>query len=80
MKEMSSHMTHLMPKIQNIVTVSSQEYRDAMSHFAGAVHIVTTNGIKGKRGVTISACCSLSDDPQHFLFASCAITSRIICL
>ncbi len=67
MKEMSSHMTHLMPKIQNIVTVSSQEYRDAMSHFAGAVHIVTTNGIKGKRGVTISACCSLSDDPPTLL-------------
>ncbi|WP_034459434.1 flavin reductase [Bartonella koehlerae] len=64
---MSNHTAHLMPKIQHIVTVSSQEYRDAMSHFAGAVHIVTTNGIKGKRGVTISACCSLSDDPPTLL-------------
>ncbi|MFT4346897.1 flavin reductase [Bartonella ancashensis] len=38
-----------------------------MSYFAGAVHIITTNGIGGKRGVTISACCSLSDDPPTLL-------------
>ncbi len=56
---MSNHKTCLMPKLQDNITISSQEYRDAMSHFAGAVHIVTTDGIKGKRGVTISACCSL---------------------
>lgn len=64
---MSNHTIHVMPKLQHIVTVSSQEYRDAMSHFAGAVHIVTTNGIKGKRGVTVSACCSLSDNPPTLL-------------
>ncbi|VEJ45459.1 flavin reductase [Bartonella vinsonii] len=64
---MSNHTTHLMPKLQHNITVSSQEYRDAMSHFAGAVHIVTTNGIHGKRGVTVSACCSLSDDPPTVL-------------
>ncbi|EJF96012.1 flavin reductase [Bartonella taylorii] len=64
---MSNHTTHLMPELQHNITVSSQEYRDAMSHFAGAVHIVTTNGIKGRRGVTVSACCSLSDDPPTLL-------------
>ncbi|MET3559895.1 cob(II)yrinic acid a,c-diamide reductase [Bartonella japonica] len=64
---MPNHTTHLMPEIQHNITVSSQEYRDAMSHFAGAVHIVTTNGIQGKRGVTVSACCSLSDDPPTLL-------------
>ncbi|WP_332065512.1 flavin reductase [Bartonella sp. CB189] len=64
---MSNHTTHFIPKLQDIATVSSQEYRDTMSHFAGAVHIVTTNGIKGKRGVTVSACCSLSDDPPTLL-------------
>ncbi|WP_026088218.1 flavin reductase, partial [Bartonella rattaustraliani] len=63
---MPNHTTHFTPKLQNN-TVSSQEYRDAMSHFAGAVHIVTTDGIKGKRGVTVSACCSLSDDPPTLL-------------
>ncbi|WP_034986895.1 flavin reductase [Bartonella florencae] len=64
---MSNHTTHLMPKLHHNITVSSREYRDAMSHFAGAVHIVTTNGIKGRRGVTVSACCSLSDDPPTLL-------------
>lgn len=64
---MSNHTTHLMHKLQQVVTVSPQEYRDTMSHFAGAVHIVTTNGIKGKRGVTVSACCSVSDDPPTIL-------------
>ncbi|WP_156851028.1 flavin reductase [Bartonella refiksaydamii] len=64
---MSNHTTHLMLGLQHNITVSSQEYRDAMSHFAGAVHIVTTNGIKGRRGVTVSACCSLSDAPPTLL-------------
>ncbi|CBI76379.1 4-hydroxyphenylacetate 3-monooxygenase [Bartonella clarridgeiae 73] len=64
---MSKHKTHLISKPQSIAPVSSQEYRDTMSHFAGAVHIVTTDGIKGRRGVTISACCSLSDDPPTLL-------------
>lgn len=47
--------------------VASQDYRDAMRRFAGAVHIVTTDGNKGKRGLTISACCSLSDTPPTIL-------------
>ncbi|WP_375703671.1 flavin reductase [Bartonella sp. AD13SXNS] len=66
---MSNHKTYLMPELQHkhTIAVSSQEYRDAMSLFAGAVHIVTTNGIKGRRGVTVSACCSLSDDPPTLL-------------
>ncbi|WP_336288326.1 MULTISPECIES: flavin reductase family protein [unclassified Bartonella] len=65
---MPNHTTHLMPKLQHIVaTASSQEYRDTMSHFAGAVHVVTTNGLKGRRGVTVSACCSLSDNPPMLL-------------
>jgi len=48
-------------------TVSPQSYRDAMSYFAAAVHIVTTDGDAGRRGVTISACCSLSDAPPTVL-------------
>lgn len=48
-------------------TVTPQSYRDAMSYFAAAVHIVTTDGDAGRRGVTISACCSLSDAPPTVL-------------
>jgi len=47
--------------------VSSELYRDAMSHFAGAVHIITTAGVAGLRGTTVSACCSLSDKPPTLL-------------
>ncbi|MGL2349308.1 flavin reductase family protein [Bartonella melophagi] len=64
---MQNHTKNLMPKFQQVATVSSQEYRDTMSRLAGAVHIVTTNGAKGRRGVTVSACCSLSDDPPMLL-------------
>lgn len=64
---MTEHSTHLISTDKPIITVSSVEYRDAMSRFAGAVHIVTTHGAKGTRGVTISACCSLSDNPPTVL-------------
>lgn len=42
-------------------------YRDAMSQFAGAVNIVTTDGPAGRRGVTVSAACSVSDNPATVL-------------
>lgn len=38
-----------------------------MSRFAGAVHVVTTNGVAGRRGVTVSAACSVSDSPPILL-------------
>jgi|GEM_PF-1737318 len=47
--------------------VSSELYRDVMRYFAGAVHIVTTTGVAGLRGITVSACCSLSDNPPTLL-------------
>ena len=47
--------------------VGPQAYRDAMSHFAGAVHLVTTNGVAGRRGATVIAACSVSDTPPMVL-------------
>ncbi|RLQ88060.1 flavin reductase [Notoacmeibacter ruber] len=47
--------------------VDPNSYRDAMARFAGAVHVVTTDGDAGKRGVTIIAGCSVSDDPPTVL-------------
>ncbi|MEK1890286.1 MAG: flavin reductase [Phyllobacterium sp.] len=38
-----------------------------MSHFAEAVHIITTDGPAGRRGVTVSAVCSVSDNPATML-------------
>ena len=42
-------------------------YRDAMSRLAGHVHIVTAAHRGVRRGVTITAACSVSDDPATLL-------------
>jgi len=42
-------------------------YRDAMSRYAGHVQIVTTAHEGEKRGVTITAACSVSDNPASVL-------------
>lgn len=47
--------------------VEPQLYREAMSRFAGHVHIVTTDGVAGLRGVTVIAACSVSDGPPTIL-------------
>lgn len=47
--------------------IEPQDYRDAMSQFAGAVHVVTTDGPFGRRGATVIAACSVSDNPPTIL-------------
>lgn len=47
--------------------VEPQAYRDAMAMFAGAVHVVTTDGPGGRRGATVIAACSVSDSPPTIL-------------
>ena len=47
--------------------VSGQSYRDAMARFAGHVHVITTDGAAGRRGTTVIAACSVSDDPPTIL-------------
>jgi len=47
--------------------VEPEAYRDAMSRFAGAVHVVTTDGPHGRRGATVIAACSVSDGPPTIL-------------
>lgn len=42
-------------------------YRNAMARFAGAVHVVTTDGPAGRRGVTMTAVASVSDKPATLL-------------
>jgi cob(II)yrinic acid a,c-diamide reductase len=48
-------------------SIEPQSYRDAMARFAGAVHVVTTAGHAGLRGVTVIAACSVSDQPPAIL-------------
>ncbi len=47
--------------------VGPQAYRDAMAQFAGAVHVITTEGAAGRRGTTVIAACSVSDSPPMVL-------------
>ena len=47
--------------------VEPRHYRDAMSRFAGAVHVVSTDGSAGRRGTTVIAACSVSDEPPTVL-------------
>lgn len=53
--------------ISGSVTVEPSRYRDAMSHYAGAVQVVTTDGPAGRRGLTLTAACSVSDNPATVL-------------
>ena len=47
--------------------VESQDYRDAMARYAGRVQIVTTQLGNLRRGVTVTAACSVSDNPGTVL-------------
>lgn len=49
------------------MTVTRQEFRDAMSRLGAAVNIVTTDGPAGLGGMTVSAVCSVTDDPPTLL-------------
>jgi cob(II)yrinic acid a,c-diamide reductase len=47
--------------------IEPRHYRDAMAEFAGAVHVLTTDGTHGRRGATVIAACSVSDNPPIIL-------------
>ncbi|MEF2073590.1 flavin reductase family protein [Consotaella aegiceratis] len=47
--------------------VDGAAFRGAMTRFAAAVSVVTTDGTAGRRGVTVSSACSVSDDPAILL-------------
>lgn len=48
-------------------TLDPLAYRNAMSRFAGHVHIATAAEGDVRRGVTITAACSVSDDPATLM-------------
>lgn len=47
--------------------LDTASFREAMSRIAAAVHVVTTDGPGGRFGATVSAACSVSDDPASIL-------------
>ncbi len=48
---------------------ASLKFREAMAHLSSAVSIVTTNGVAGKAGLTVSSVCSVTDSHQRSYFA-----------
>lgn len=49
------------------MTVTRQDFRDAMARLGAAVNIISTDGGAGRGGVTASAVCSVTDDPPTLL-------------
>ncbi len=49
------------------MTVTHQQFRDAMARLGAAVNVVTTAGEAGRWGVTASAVCSVTDQPPTLL-------------
>ncbi|MEM5582295.1 MULTISPECIES: flavin reductase [unclassified Roseibium] len=55
------------PNDQDRLTLDTRGFREAMSRIAAAVHVVTTDGPGGRLGATVSAACSVSDNPPSIL-------------
>jgi flavin reductase len=49
------------------MALPSADYRNAMARLGAAVTIVTTDGSAGLHGLTVSAVCSISDNPATLL-------------
>ena len=49
------------------MTVTRQDFRDAMARLGAAVNIITTGGPAGRGGFTASAVCSVTDEPPTLL-------------
>lgn len=48
-------------------TPSRQDFRSAMAGLAAAVSVLTTDGPHGRTGLTVSAACSVTDEPPTVL-------------
>ncbi|WP_224352720.1 flavin reductase [Streptomyces olivaceus] len=49
------------------LTPTQQMFRDAMANLSAGVNIVTTDGLGGLAGITVSAVCSVTDTPPTML-------------
>lgn len=49
------------------LTSTQRDFRDAMANLSAAVNVVTTDGVSGRSGITVSAVCSVTDTPPTLL-------------
>lgn len=47
--------------------IDQKTYRDAMARLGAAVNVVTTDGSAGRHGLTVSAVCSITDEPPSLM-------------
>jgi len=50
-----------------IDTITTEQFRNAMSRLAAAVNVITTDGPGGRHGMTATAVCSVTDSPPTLL-------------
>lgn len=50
-----------------ILPPSAQMYRHAMANMAASVHVITTDGMAGRYGITMTAVTSVTDEPPTML-------------
>lgn len=55
------------PPAPAAVAVEQPLFREAMSRYGAAVHVITTDGPAGKTGFTATAVCSVTDNPPTLL-------------
>ncbi|MET0821064.1 MAG: flavin reductase [Aeromicrobium sp.] len=49
------------------LTATQIDFRAAMANLSAAVNIITTDGVGGRAGITVSAVCSVTDQPPTLL-------------
>ncbi|WP_448616498.1 flavin reductase [Modestobacter sp. URMC 112] len=49
------------------ISEEQRRFRSAMANLSAAVNVVTTDGPGGRAGITVSAVCSVTDDPPTVL-------------
>jgi flavin reductase len=64
---MTSHNATAAARLAGLLPTPPDAFRQAMAQITAAVHVITTTGPSGRRGLTASAVTSLSDSPALML-------------
>jgi flavin reductase len=63
----SAHAAPPAARLAGLTATPPDAFRQAMAQITAAVHVITTSGASGRRGLTASAVTSLSDTPAMML-------------
>lgn len=63
--ELTTNRTFPLPS--DVRMADKAAFRQAMAYVPAAVHIITTDGPAGRAGVTVTAMCSLTDEPPMLI-------------